>query len=122
MATDVSGTFPADLLRRIRVLKARQRIEDASRRLLQETESDGEERPHSNVKTRLLLLVCNVAPDQWWERYRLAERAKAVYAGTSDVLHTRRTYIDIPEALLHAWEEVVDELDAVVSTISDSRR
>ena len=52
----------------------------------------------------------------------MADRAAAVYDATSNFLHSRRTYIDVPEALLREWEDVVDELDAVIAKMSDSRR
>jgi hypothetical protein len=120
--TDDRNAPPSDLLRRIRVLRGRQRIEDAARRLLCEAEGAGTgDRTHAHVKTRLLPL-CFACGDEWPDRYRLADRAAAVYSATSDVLHTWHTYIDVPEALLRAWEDVVNELEEVVAAISDGRR
>lgn len=105
-----------DFARRIRVVLARQRIEEAALRLLRAAEHPPVPgRRHSHVATRLLLLLDGAdTPDRFAERLHLADRAAAVYAGTSDVLHSRRTYIDIPEALLREWEDVVDAVEAAV--------
>jgi hypothetical protein len=120
--TDASVAPPSDLMRRIRVLQARQRIEDVARRLLYDAEGAGATaRFHVNVKTRLLLL-CAAASDEWPDRYRIADRAAAVYDATSDVLHSRRTYVDVPEALLREWEDVVDELRTVAAQAADRQR
>jgi hypothetical protein len=105
-----------DFARRIRVVLARQRIEEAALRLVQAAERPPVPgRRHGHVTARLLLLLHGAdSPDRFAERLHLADRAAAVYAGTSDVLHSRRTYVDVPEALLREWEDVVDALESAV--------
>lgn len=111
----------ADFAVRIRVLRARQQIEDTAAALL--AAAEGRPRELSKeVRYRIMLLLAGMPADDhelWAARFRLAHRVRQVYGGTSDVLHSRRTYVDVPEAVLQDWEAVVEELVSVTERIDD---
>lgn len=117
VATLINSTRPtADFHRRIRVLLVRQRIEVVARALLCIAEgSQPDDRLHARVKARLLLLLAHVPHEKWSVAYRLARRAGAVHGETSDVLHSRRAFADVPEVLVREWEDLVEELERMAS-------
>lgn len=111
-----------DFWRRIRVLAARQHLEELSRTLLCDAEgSDPTDREHGNVEARLLLLTAHVPPTSWWDAYLRARRAAAAYKGTSQVLHSRRAFGDVPEVLVQEWEEAVEQLREAITAKRDGR-
>jgi hypothetical protein len=106
-------------VRRVRVLMARQRLEQQARILLCHAEGRPiAERSHQYVVKRLMLLTAGVPPDRWAAAYGLARRAGAVYRETSAVLHSNRAFADVPEALVRGWEDVVDEVEKAVASFT----
>jgi hypothetical protein len=109
--------------RRVRVLTARQRLEQQARILLCHAEGrPTSDRPHQYVVGRLMLLTAGVPPERWAAAYGLARRAGVVYRETSAVLHSNRAFADVPEALVREWEDVVEAVErAVASRVAQTR-
>jgi hypothetical protein len=112
-----------DFGRRIRVLIARQNLEELSRKLLCRSEgTDPADRDHGDVGARLLLLTADVPAEDWKDAYLLTRRAWAAYKGTSEVLHSRRAFGDMPEVLVREWEDAVNELRRAINGELDDRK
>jgi hypothetical protein len=105
------------VVRRVRVLRARQRLEQQAWILLCHVEGrPTSERGHQYVVRRLMLLTAGVPPERWAAAYGLARRAGVVYRETSAVLHSNRAFADVPEALVQEWEDVVEEVEEAVAS------
>ena len=69
--------------------------------------------PDGTARSGLLLLLVDLPEERWPETYRIADRARAVHRETSDVLHSRRAFADVPETLVAEWESVTAEVERI---------
>jgi hypothetical protein len=98
---------------RIRVLRLRIRLErvaaDAFDRVCDPVLKGQQDR----VRSRLLFLLSDVAPDELPSGYRTIRLARHVYRKTSEVMHGRYGALDLSDALVTEWEEVVDRVESL---------
>jgi hypothetical protein len=98
---------------RIRVLRLRIRLErvaaDAFDRVCDPVLRGQQDR----VRSRLLFLLSDVPPDELSSGYRTIRLARHVYRKTSEVMHGRYGALDLSDALVTEWEEVVDNVESL---------
>lgn len=110
---------PQALDRRLRVLQARQQVEECARRVYALAFGlDPETQWHKHVRRRLNLLACWAQDDRDFLRYRaVAAQLSWVYGQCCAVLHGRRAFTELPEPEVAAWEATVCQNVRIVNEI-----
>jgi hypothetical protein len=106
------------LMRRLRVLRLRQRVEVCSRTLYARTFGlEPTALWHRRVRTRLRLLPAFAGSDEEFIHFRaVAAQLAWVYEQCCDVLHGRRAFTDLPEPVVSAWTAVVEDGERLIRT------
>ncbi len=109
-------------MRRLHVLRLRQRIEVCSWTLYSRTFGlESAALWHKQVQTRLRLLPAWAGSDAEFIRFQaVAAQLAWVYEQCCQVLHGRRAFTDLPQPVVSGWAAVVDEGEGIIDDMLGS--
>lgn len=100
--------------RRIEVLRIRQRLEALTADTFDAVCAPHQPGRRVRIKPRMIFLLSGTRdPSIFLARYNLIRQGRHVYARTSDVLHGRVNMLNLPQAVVDEWEEIVVKLEAI---------
>jgi hypothetical protein len=100
--------------RRIEVLRIRQRLEALTADTFDAICAPNQPGRRIKTKPRMIFLLNGTRdPATLLARYRLIRQGRHVYARTSDVLHGRINMLNLPQAVVDEWKEIVVKLESI---------
>ncbi|GLY19978.1 hypothetical protein Kisp01_69920 [Kineosporia sp. NBRC 101677] len=64
----------------------------------------------NRISSRLLFVLAGIPEQEFLAARQIVQRARHVYKQTSEVMHGHLGLIDLPDAVVDEWEQIVQDL------------